>query len=90
MKSDNGKDTDLTCSVCGAQTARIVRRPQLVGKGANLVIVENVPMYSCRNCGHTYLTIEVARMLDQFRLHPDRGTEIREIPVAEFARSDNR
>lgn len=85
MKSDNGKDTDLTCSICGAHTARLVRRPQLVGKGANLVIVENVPMYSCRNCGHTYLTIEVARMLDQFRLHPDRGTEIREIPVAEFA-----
>jgi YgiT-type zinc finger domain-containing protein len=79
------KKTNLTCSICGAQTARSVRRPQLVGKGDNLVMVNNVPMYSCRNCGHTYFTVEVARMLDQIRLHPDQYTETRAIPVAEFA-----
>lgn len=85
MKPDNGKNTDLKCSICGAQTARLVNRPQLIGKGQNLMIVENVPMYSCRNCGHTYFTVEVARMLDQFRLRPDLRTETRTIPVAEFA-----
>ena len=85
MKPNHCKNTDLTCSLCGAQTARSVRRTQLVGKGANLVVVNNVPMYSCRNCGHTYFTVEVARVLDQIRLHPDQYTETRAISVAEFA-----
>jgi len=85
MKLNRSKNTEVTCSICGAQTARSVKRPQIVGKGANLVIVENVPMFSCRNCGHTYFTVEVARMLDQIRLHPNRYTETKTIPVAEFA-----
>ncbi len=85
MKPNSRKNTEVICSICGAQTARSVKRPQLVGKGANLVMVTNVPMYSCRNCGHTYFTVEVARMLDQIRLHPNRYTKTRAIPVAEFA-----
>lgn len=85
MKLNRSKNTEVTCSICGAQTARSVKRPQLVGKGSNLVMVTNVPMFSCRNCGHTYFTVEVARMLDQIRLHPNRYTETKTIPVAEFA-----
>jgi len=42
-------------------------------------------MYSCRNCGHTYFTAGVARMLDQIRLHPNRYAETKEIAVAEYA-----
>jgi YgiT-type zinc finger domain-containing protein len=85
MKLNRRKNAEVNCSICGAQTARSVKRPQIVGKGANLVMVTNVPMYSCRNCGHTYFTVEVARMLDQIRLHPKKYTETRAIPVAEFA-----
>lgn len=47
-------------------------------------MVNNVPMYSCRNCGHTYFTVEVARMLDQIRRHPDQHTCLKEISVAEY------
>jgi len=85
MKPDKGDNMNLKCSLCGEQTARLVKRPQIVGKGATLMIVENVPMYLCRNCGHTYFTAEVARMLDQFRLNPNLCTETRAIPIAEFA-----
>ena len=85
MTHEPNGQINLTCSLCGAQTARLVRRPQLVGKGERLVMVNNVPMYSCRNCGHTYFTAEVARMLDQIRLHPDQHTKTKEISVAEYA-----
>lgn len=85
MKPENSNNSDLKCSICGAETARLVKRPHIVGKGPNLMIVENVPMYSCRNCGHTYFTAEVARMLDQVRLNPNRHPETRLVPVAEFA-----
>ncbi len=85
MKLNRSKNSEVTCSSCGAQTARNVKRPQLVGKGANLVMVFNVPMYSCRNCGHTHFTAEVARMLDQIRLNPRKYAQTRAISVAEFA-----
>ena len=81
----NNQNSEQTCSICGQQTARSIRRPQLIGKGENLVMVNSVPMLSCRNCGHTYFTIEVARMLDQIRLNPHQYTETKNIPVAEFA-----
>lgn len=81
----NSQNPDQTCSLCGAQTARSVRRPQIVGKDGRMVVVNNVPMFSCRNCGHTYFSIEVARMLDQIRLNPNQYTETRPMAVAEFA-----
>jgi YgiT-type zinc finger domain-containing protein len=85
MTNNQSEKTEQRCSLCGQPTARIVRRPQLVGKGERLVMVNNVPMYSCRNCGHTYFTAEVARMLDQIRLHPEQHTETKAIAVAEYA-----
>ena len=60
-------NTDITCSLCGYTTAREVRRTKIVGKGEQQVIVENVPMISCRNCGHDYFSLTVAKMLDQIR-----------------------
>ena len=65
-------NTEITCSLCGKLTAREVRRTKIVGKGERRVIVENVPMFSCRNCGHDYFSVEVAKMLDQIRATPQK------------------
>jgi YgiT-type zinc finger domain-containing protein len=85
MKPDNGKDTDLTCSICGAQTARLVRRPQLVGKGANLVIVENMPMYSCRNCGEELYDLATVQLIEKILSQPKRYARMVEMLVARVA-----
>jgi YgiT-type zinc finger domain-containing protein len=76
---------EIICSVCGVQAAREVKRPQIVGKGENMTLVEGVPMISCRNCGNDYFSIEVARLLDAIRKHPEQYPAIKEIPVVEFA-----
>ena len=65
-------NTEITCNLCGQPTAREVRRTKIVGKGECQVIVENVPMISCRNCGHDYFSLAVAKMLDQIRKQRDR------------------
>jgi YgiT-type zinc finger domain-containing protein len=85
MKAKPAENPEIVCSVCGAATARAVERPQVLGKGTNLIVVERVPMYSCRNCGQTYFTVEVARALDEIRLHPEQYAAKRQVPVAEFA-----
>lgn len=60
-----------TCSLCNHDSAELTVRTQIVGKGENQVIVENVPMYHCRHCGGTYFTREVALALQQIRLQPE-------------------
>lgn len=63
-----------TCSLCNHNTAELTFRSQIVGKGEGQVIVENVPMYHCRNCGGTYFTRAVALALQEIRLHPEIHT----------------
>ncbi len=81
----NKRETLVRCDLCGQLTACEVRRPQIVGKADRMVVVENVPMTSCSNCGHDYFSAEVARMLDAVRSGQQHLTSRRSIPVFEFA-----
>ncbi len=76
---------EITCNLCGHVTAREVRRTKIVGKGEHQVIVENVPMISCRNCGHDYFSITVAKMLDQIRATPQQQALHKSFAVVELA-----
>ena len=74
----------LVCDICGVRAARLVRRSRTFGKGAKLMVIENVPMISCRNCGQTYVTSETMHALDRLRLHRDSLAKPRKIDVVEF------
>ncbi len=74
----------VVCSLCGQSKARAVKRPQIVGKGDAMVIVPNVPMISCSNCGHDYFSLAVARQLDQIRAKPEACTTRKSFAVAEL------
>lgn len=75
----------INCDLCGQLTAREIRRTKPIGKGEKIVIIENVPMISCRNCGHDYFSIEVARVLDDIRTNPHVQTARKTYAVFEFA-----
>lgn len=78
-------NTEITCSLCGQPTAREVRRTKIVGKGEHQVIVENVPMISCRNCGHDYFSLAVAKMLDHIRTTSQPQAQQKSFAVVELA-----
>ena len=78
-------NTEITCNLCGQPTAREVRRTKIVGKGECQVIVENVPMISCRNCGHDYFSLAVAKMLDQIRTTSQQQALHKSFAVVELA-----
>jgi YgiT-type zinc finger domain-containing protein len=48
----------MVCDICGKKGARIRRVTRSYGKGDNLLVIENVPVVSCPNCGETYITAE--------------------------------
>ncbi len=65
----------MHCSNCGQQTASIRRRSKAYGKDDSLIVVENVPMISCRECGMDFLSIKTVGQLERLR------DNLAEVPV---------
>lgn len=55
------------------------------GKGASLLVIENVPVYSCPHCSETYLTAETLHEIDRIRRERTTRTVERPVAVARFA-----
>ncbi len=36
------------------------------------MVIENVPMRSCDNCGESYYTLDVSQMIDDILVHPEK------------------
>lgn len=70
------------CEICGVKAARIVKRPQVLGRGEKMALVDSVPVIACKNCGESYMTSETMHKLDKLRTNEKEA--IRKIGVAEF------
>jgi YgiT-type zinc finger domain-containing protein len=54
------------------------------GKGANLLVIENVPVVVCASCGESYLTPETLHELERIKLHRRSLAKRRSVAVASF------
>jgi YgiT-type zinc finger domain-containing protein len=63
------KKTKERCDVCGKPGVIHRRLSRTYGKGATLLVVENVPVVSCPNCGESYLTAETLHEIERIKLH---------------------
>jgi YgiT-type zinc finger domain-containing protein len=79
------KAKSITCDVCGKRGAQIRRVSRSYGKGANLFVVENVPIVSCPHCGESYLTAETLHEIERIKLHRKAFAQERCIAVATFS-----
>ena len=75
----------LICDICGKEKARLVKRPQVFGRGKNMLLVDNVPVIACKNCGESYMTSSTMHTLDKIRARRPEKEAKRKIGVAEFA-----
>ncbi|MCY6490980.1 type II toxin-antitoxin system MqsA family antitoxin [Leptolyngbya sp. GGD] len=69
----------MLCDICGQGNARIRHISRSYGKGETLLVIENVPVISCPDCGESYLTAETLHQID--RIKRDRKTLTQERPV---------
>jgi len=74
----------MTCDICGKKGAEIRAMTRSYGKGANLLIIENVPVVVCPNCGESYLTAETLHEIERIKVHRKNLAKLKSIPVAEF------
>lgn len=68
------------CDVCGKPGVIHRRLSRTYGRGTSLLVVENVPVVSCPNCGESYLTAETLHEIERIKLH--RRSLARSRPVA--------
>jgi YgiT-type zinc finger domain-containing protein len=74
--------TSLICAMCGETGARIRRVSRSYGKGAALLVIENVPVVSCPHCGQSYLTAETLHEIERIKRHRSELAAERPVAVA--------
>ena len=75
----------MICDNCGKEGVRIRHVSRSYGEGATLLVIENIPVISCPECGESYLTAETLHEIERIKLHRETLTEKRDVPVAAFA-----
>lgn len=74
----------MKCDICGKNNAVIRRVTETYGKGKYLLIIENIPMVSCSDCGEGYFTAEVLHEIERIKLHHKDFTVKKTVEVAEY------
>lgn len=74
----------MLCDICGKGGARIRRIAEPFGKGKDLLLVENVPLVTCPNCGESYFTADTLHEIERIRLHREAFAVKRSVKVARF------
>jgi YgiT-type zinc finger domain-containing protein len=81
---NNKKAQTIACDVCGRREAQTKYLTRTFGKGANLLVIENVPVVVCPSCGESYLTAETLHELERIKLHRRSLAKPRSVAVASF------
>jgi YgiT-type zinc finger domain-containing protein len=75
----------MTCDHCGKLGVEVRLMTRSYGKGANLLVIENVPVVVCPHCGESYLTAETLHEIERIKLHRRSLAKPRSVAVASFA-----
>lgn len=74
----------ISCEVCGKGGVLLRRLSRSYGRGASLLVVENVPVYVCPACGESYMAAETMHELERIKLHRRSMATTRKVAVANF------
>jgi YgiT-type zinc finger domain-containing protein len=72
------------CDLCGKGGARVRRVTRSYGRGADLLVIEKVPVISCPHCGESYLTGATLHELERIKRHRKKLSSMRSVAVANF------
>ena len=72
----------MVCTICGQEGAKIRHLSRSYGKGETLLVIENVPVVSCPDCGESYLTAETLHEIDRIRKKRENYAFERPVAVA--------
>lgn len=74
----------LVCDNCGKPEARIRRVAETFGKSKDLLLIENIPLVVCPNCGERYFTAKTLHEIERIKLLRKQFAQARPVLVAKF------
>ena len=75
----------MICDICGKEGARVRKITEAYGKGKDLLVIEDIPMISCPNCGESYFTADILHEIERIKLHRKSFSKQRSVEVALFS-----
>ncbi len=79
---NNGKQ--VRCENCRRSGIQVKHVTRTYGRGASLLVIENVPVITCPHCGSSYLTADTLHEVARIKLHRRSLSKRRSVAVAEF------
>ena len=72
------------CEYCGSATIQLKHVTRSFGKGAALLVIEAIPLWSCRSCGESYFSAQTMRDIERIKALRKSVAVNRSVPVADF------
>ena len=85
MTRQSHKDSELGCDVCGKRGAIIRHVTRSYGKGARLLVIENVPLISCPHYGESYMSAATLHGIEEIKRKRVSFANKRPVAVAVFS-----
>jgi len=73
------------CAFCGAPGIKTVYKDKLFGRGERAVVIENLPVRQCENCGESYYDPETSQLIDTVLANPEKHPVKRVVSVISLA-----
>lgn len=74
----------MKCGACGSDQLEVVQTIYATRQGDRLLVVENVPIVGCNNCGASWYTGKTLRAIERINQHRDTMTSTQVVDVAQF------
>ncbi len=75
----------MVCDICGKRGARLRRIAETFGRNRDFLVIENVPLITCPNCGESYFTAGTLHEIERIKMHRKHLAAERPVRVARFA-----
>ena len=76
---------DDSCTNCGRDGVNVKRVTRCYGRGADLLVIENIPMISCPHCYTDYFTARTLHEVERIKTLRKSLAVERTVPVADFS-----
>ena len=76
--------SDSLCVSCGKGDAEVRYVTRSFGRGASLLVIENIPLWTCPHCGESYFSAETMHEIERIKTLRKSVAVDRVVSVAEF------
>jgi YgiT-type zinc finger domain-containing protein len=72
------------CAQCSSDRVQLKYVTRSYGKGNDLLVIENIPMWSCPSCGESYFSAQTMHEIERIKALRKSVAKSRPVSVAAF------